>query len=130
MSKFEYKILEQAEKPEDCLIQKTGTKDIDQRFTLAQMVSNQNEIVKVIKEKEAQAAHHNAEMKNVELNHPDVKKLDEKLQQAAYVFVEARINRDSALEVAKRYKEAADEQQQEIDAIVEALKLPTPVINE
>lgn len=110
-------------------IKKSGkeTKKIDVEFTMADIIENINSFRKTIKEKEGQKKIHAAEMTNVEENHPGLKDIDEKLKQAVYVWIEAKVNHDSNDIVIKQYKEALKELETESDLIQKTVKFPYSV---
>lgn len=109
-------------------IHKTGkeVRKIKVAFTMAEVKNNLDQFEKVLKEKRGQMKIHAAEMKNVEENHPGLSDLDPKLIQAAYVWVEAKINHDTQLRIIEQYEHAIKDLQEECLLIQETLHFPIP----
>ena len=117
-----------AEDPMFQAIRKTGkeVKKTDVTFTMADIKQNLDQFKKVIKEKRGQQSIHAAEMKNVEDNHPMMLSMSPELLQAAYVWIEARVNHDTQVKIIEQYEKAIKELTDECKLIQETLHFPLP----
>lgn len=104
-------------------IVKTGeeVKKIKVKFTLKQVDKQIADYEKIIKEKTAQAKIHEAEMGNVILNHPEVSSIDEKLQQAVFVYVNSKMEKSVNEETAKAYQDAVKDLTEEKEEILKQI---------
>lgn len=127
MKKAEYKIKKKHNNPDDVLISKKGYEEINAEFTIGQVLAQIKQFEKTVKEKNSQMSIHQAEMDNVMQNHPKLKNIDEKLLQAAYVYIDSKIKYESSKQVRDQHQDAIDRQTEEIEEIRKELKLPTSV---
>jgi Flp pilus assembly protein TadD len=122
-----YKIEEGQEENDILLkvIKKEGEeiKKIESSFTLAQIEKQIKEFEKTVTEKRAQAKIHEAEMGNIIIHHPEVASIEEKVQQATFVYVNSKMEAAANTQIADAYQKAADDLKEEVVEIKKQLNI-------
>lgn len=105
-----YRIIKEASKPENVLIQKTG---MVSEFTIGDILRDQQLLQKKKEELEAQIAIEEARMQNIDRSNPKIGKMSEEMRQVVFIYERAfafsKVGRQKVEEIKNQLKEYREE---------------------